>query len=399
MAGREGGIDAVKCALTNIDPKKHTDWGPALTLSLSQELGKLKLTGALQWLSPKFTTLGSEERNDLRGWSWYRGRGLGVPESNAARLSNRDKKVMIKVHPGLSTWRSILGRAILDATRDLGVDTAFIDVTLVSHNLQNCFVETVTPTEGMNKLIHHVATVGQGLGDDARSIGIRDDHHRLPFFQLENLVDEHIIFAQRRRSHCWYMRDLRDKLRPEMVYLLDDRATFEMVQKERPGISYFDPEYQEILKKKSLKAIKEHPGWFLTMLPRRFLRMLSSRNDWGFPIDPGYNYSAFKLRGESLSSYIRKTPMMQIIYRIVIRVVENGLVFMAFAGAILLRKRWRHFVILISVPACGFLMHLPIHWESRYLLPGNFPFLILTAVSIGAFYRWAKTHRTGASRE
>lgn len=103
------------------------------------------------------------ERHDLRGWSWYQGRGLGVPESNAARRANRDKKVMIKVHPGLSMWRSILGRAILDATRDLAVDAAFIDVTLVSHNLHNCFVEAATPTEGMHRLIRHVADLGPGL--------------------------------------------------------------------------------------------------------------------------------------------------------------------------------------------------------------------------------------------
>ncbi len=103
------------------------------------------------------------ERHDLRGWSWYQGRGLGVPESNAARRANRDKKVMVKVHPGLSMWRSILGRAMLDATRNLAVDTAFIDVTLVTHNLHNCFVEATTPTEGMHKLIHHVATLGRGL--------------------------------------------------------------------------------------------------------------------------------------------------------------------------------------------------------------------------------------------
>ncbi len=103
------------------------------------------------------------ERRDLRGWSWYQGRGLGVPESNAARRANRDKKVMIKVHPGLSMWRSILGRAILQATQDMKVDTIFIDVTLVSHNLHNCFVEAVTPTEGMHKLIRQVANLGQGL--------------------------------------------------------------------------------------------------------------------------------------------------------------------------------------------------------------------------------------------
>jgi len=103
------------------------------------------------------------ERQDLRGWSWYRGRGLGVPESNASRLNNRDKKVMVKVHPGLSMWRSILGENILKAARELKLDTVFIDVTLVSHNLHNCFVEAMTPTEGMKKIIAHVASLGKGL--------------------------------------------------------------------------------------------------------------------------------------------------------------------------------------------------------------------------------------------
>jgi len=103
------------------------------------------------------------ERKDLRGWSWYRGRGLGVPESNASRLNNRDKKVMVKVHPGLSMWRSILGQSILEAAHQLNLDTVFIDVTLVSHNLHNCFVEATTSTEGMKKIIAHVASLGDGL--------------------------------------------------------------------------------------------------------------------------------------------------------------------------------------------------------------------------------------------
>ena len=103
------------------------------------------------------------EDKTLGGWSWYQGRGLGVPESNASRLTNRDKKVMIKVHPGLAMWRSILGRAILNAVRTDHFDTVFIDVTLVSHNLHTCLVEGMTSTEGMRKLINHVAELGEGL--------------------------------------------------------------------------------------------------------------------------------------------------------------------------------------------------------------------------------------------
>ncbi|HOW67592.1 MAG TPA: DUF6259 domain-containing protein [Candidatus Paceibacterota bacterium] len=103
------------------------------------------------------------DRQDLRGWSWYEGRGLGVPESNASRQFNRDKKVMVKIHPGLGFWRSLLGRNIREAAQGLGLETVFIDVTLVSHNLHNCFIDATTPTEGMNKLIRHVASLGSGL--------------------------------------------------------------------------------------------------------------------------------------------------------------------------------------------------------------------------------------------
>jgi hypothetical protein len=105
----------------------------------------------------------SLEKRQLQGWSWYQGRGIGVPESNMNRTGNRDKKVMVKVHPGLSMWRSILGRNILDAVREHVLETVFIDVTLHSMNLHNSLVESTTSTEGMKRLIEHVASLGEGL--------------------------------------------------------------------------------------------------------------------------------------------------------------------------------------------------------------------------------------------
>ena len=103
------------------------------------------------------------ETKQLQGWSWYKSRGIGVPESNLNRLNNRDKKVMVKIHPGLSMWRSILGQNILKAARDLSLDTVFIDVTLCIWNIHNSIVESMPPTEGMNMLIKHVASLGNGL--------------------------------------------------------------------------------------------------------------------------------------------------------------------------------------------------------------------------------------------
>lgn len=105
----------------------------------------------------------SIETKKLLGWSWYKGRGIGVPESNVNRLNNRDKKVMVKIHPGLSMWRSILGDNILKSVRELFLDTVFIDVTLNTFNLHNCLVESMTSTEGMKRLIEHVGRLGDGL--------------------------------------------------------------------------------------------------------------------------------------------------------------------------------------------------------------------------------------------
>jgi hypothetical protein len=103
------------------------------------------------------------ETKHLMGWSWVDGKAIGVPESNESRNHNRDKNVMIKVHPGLSMWRNILGENILKAKHELDLDSIFIDVTLVTQNLHNCLVESVTSTEGMKLLIAHVGQLGNGL--------------------------------------------------------------------------------------------------------------------------------------------------------------------------------------------------------------------------------------------
>jgi hypothetical protein len=117
---------------------------------------------------PVYTKLRDFQYRDIvtkkiQGWSWVDGKVLGVPESNESRIHNRDKNVMVKIHPGLSMWRSILGENIHKATNDLDLDCVFIDVTLVTQNLHNCLVESITSTEGMKRLIRHIGLLGKGL--------------------------------------------------------------------------------------------------------------------------------------------------------------------------------------------------------------------------------------------
>jgi len=70
---------------------------------------------------------------------------------------------MVKIHPGLSLWRSILAEQIQKAQQDLGFDTVFLDVTLNTGNLHNSLVEGMTTSEGMNRLIHEIGRLGTGL--------------------------------------------------------------------------------------------------------------------------------------------------------------------------------------------------------------------------------------------
>lgn len=103
------------------------------------------------------------ESKVLQGWSWYDGKGIGVPESNYNRLINRDKKVMVKIHPGLGMWRSILAENMQKAITDLSLESAFIDVTLCIWNIHNSIVDSTTTPEGMNKLIKYVSGINDGI--------------------------------------------------------------------------------------------------------------------------------------------------------------------------------------------------------------------------------------------
>ena len=103
------------------------------------------------------------ETKKVAGWSWYDSKSRQVPESNAARMRHRHHKTMVKVHPGLSMWRSILAENIIPAVEDLSLDVVFLDVSMHSRNLHNCLVDNATSTEGMKRLTALIGSLGKGL--------------------------------------------------------------------------------------------------------------------------------------------------------------------------------------------------------------------------------------------
>jgi hypothetical protein len=120
----------------------------------------------------------SLDNKRVQGWTWHNGRVKPVPESNAARLKHRDKKTMVKIHPGLGMWRSILTENVRSAVEMLALDSVFLDVTLCTWNLHNCLVDNTTPTEGMKLLIAQVANLKEGLvvgGEGRNEITMQDE--------------------------------------------------------------------------------------------------------------------------------------------------------------------------------------------------------------------------------
>lgn len=99
----------------------------------------------------------------LMGWSWDGVRYIGVPETNFALTRNRDKTVMVKIHPGSALWRSLNTEQIQKAVEELSLQEIYLDVTLSLWNLNNCFVESQTPIEGMLKLMDQTRRISNGI--------------------------------------------------------------------------------------------------------------------------------------------------------------------------------------------------------------------------------------------
>jgi len=102
----------------DIPAKEHTDRGWVGTLTITQKLGKLKLIGTLQRLSPEFTPLGGKGEGrhgqDVKRWSlrgeWALAPGLRLSAEHEARLEGAE---LARLEPS-SRRRSYLERDVLE---------------------------------------------------------------------------------------------------------------------------------------------------------------------------------------------------------------------------------------------------------------------------------------------
>jgi hypothetical protein len=99
---------------------------------------------------------------DLRwgGWSWLPVEGwgnFGPPQSYSRMNSHKEWNILVNVHLGWSPWRRQLTRQIAGLIDNLGLDSVFIDVSQLTHNSDNAFLEGLSYAEGSLKLISELA--------------------------------------------------------------------------------------------------------------------------------------------------------------------------------------------------------------------------------------------------
>ena len=170
-------------------------------------------------------------------------------------------------------------------------------------------------------------------------------------------------------------------------FVLDDGKAYEWAKNHGCEYEYGTPEYDDFLKKSAIKVIKQDPLFYWGTVIRRFPKAIFLTNQYGFP---EMGYGEFKRRtGGGLKEFLLKHPF-QFFYKAFRRVAEGLLAIIALIGFWISRKNWRQNLLLAVFPLYFIAVHVPLHVESRFILPGTPPYLIFAAVVVYAVYKKTK---------
>jgi 4-amino-4-deoxy-L-arabinose transferase-like glycosyltransferase len=131
--------------------------------------------------------------------------------------------------------------------------------------------------------------------------------------------------------------------------ILDDRATERQVSRERPGLRYGTPEYDDHLREKAVDAIADHPDHFAKVIARRAAVSTIALHNLAWPWGG----------------------------------VEPLLLLAALATVVWTRRRFaRSHLLLGGLVAATILPYLLLHVEPRYLLAASVAYLIWAALGL-----------------
>lgn len=165
----------------------------------------------------------------------------------------------------------------------------------------------------------------------------------------------------------------------------NDEVTIEQMRKEgfkgRPG----SPEFDEFIKPKVIKVIREHPFWYLKTVLRRIpYALLINRIPWGILQDDRYWYHQMFARDMQKKSVIKYAKLMLRLNPgfLVTKMFDTIILFLAVFGICLTRRQWKETLFLLSIPLYFICVHIPIRIEGRYMVPFHWVYLIFISVAM-----------------
>ncbi|HEV8337362.1 MAG TPA: glycosyltransferase family 39 protein [Candidatus Polarisedimenticolia bacterium] len=170
--------------------------------------------------------------------------------------------------------------------------------------------------------------------------------------------------------------------------VLDDRRTYMQVLSRDKLLEYGTPEYDDYFRAKVLSVMASNPGFVAGLWAQRLIRgLLFPDNSWGIPwaedLEASYIYFQSTHGGGPLA-YLRARPGVAVV-KVARKIWEPLLLVLALLTLGADRARFKEFLPLVAIPLAGLAATIPLHLESRYLLPATQIWILFAAAPVAAW--------------
>jgi 4-amino-4-deoxy-L-arabinose transferase-like glycosyltransferase len=199
---------------------------------------------------------------------------------------------------------------------------------------------------------------------------------------------------------------------------LSDEATYELARKESGyNIEYMSPAYQAFFKPKVLNAIKEHPGWYSSLVLKRIPRAVFNFSELGiyslplirvdYPVWMNYLYGAdpvgyvtaikkmFQGMGDGTFWVMFKTHPYGAFYLVLVWVFAIIPPLLSIFALWIARRNWRSLALVATVPLYFIVLHIFTFVASyKSIVPGSLGYIIFSAIALDYIYSLIKRRST-----
>jgi 4-amino-4-deoxy-L-arabinose transferase-like glycosyltransferase len=180
--------------------------------------------------------------------------------------------------------------------------------------------------------------------------------------------------------------------------VLNDAATNDQLKQEGYNVASGTPEFDAVLKNKSIKAITDHPIWWLGLLARRTPHTIVYWTDLGIATVPqdaqgkilqgtaGDSYSQLISAAKSLNfseawSIFIAHPYDGFVFGLTLCFAVLPVVF-SIIGIWFARRKWKVLVLVAAAPFYYSVVNIMFFVNWKTLVPGAFGYIIFSAIAL-----------------